>query len=112
MKVIYPGSFNPMHDGHKNVLFKAKLVFGHDKVDVVKADDIEGTLPEHIRKYGYGAVIRGLRNGRDLEYEKDLLYWYEDLGLNVPIVYFICDRRFCHISSTAIRKINEIEKGG
>ena len=42
------------------------------------------------------AVIRGLRNGNDLQYEMNQQYWNEDLGLKIPIVYFICDRTLAH----------------
>jgi phosphopantetheine adenylyltransferase len=55
-------------------------------------------------------VIRGLRNGSDLQYETNQQYWNEDLGISVPTVYFICDRNLGHISSSAIRQIATFKK--
>jgi len=54
------------------------------------------------------AVIRGLRNGADLQYETNMQYWNEDLGLEIPVVYFICDRKLSHISSSMIRELNKL----
>ena len=109
MKVIYPGSFNPIHDGHRNILYKARSTFGHDNVYMVASKDIPGLLPDYIKEHGFDIMVRGLRNGRDFEYEKDLQYWYEDLGLTIPIVYFICNSTLCHISSSAIREVERIK---
>ena len=136
MKVgIYPGSFNPWHAGHQDILEKALKVF--DKVIVAHGDNpgkdyhvwtppievysnpkvmvkqFETTLPEFVgrvqskNKYIVSAIIRGLRNGHDLQYEMNQQYWYEDLGLDIPVVYFITDRSLGHISSSAIRGLRK-----
>jgi pantetheine-phosphate adenylyltransferase len=144
---IYPGSFNPWHAGHADVLEKALKVFdrvviaiGHNaskpkpkpgtpgwfyelregyglKVGLLTYD---GLLSDAVRNYNdkilatgkdipqIGAVIRGLRNGYDLQYEMNFQYWNEDLGLLVPIVFFITDRSLGHISSSTIREIEAI----
>jgi pantetheine-phosphate adenylyltransferase len=56
------------------------------------------------------ALVRGLRNGHDLNYEMNWQYWNEDLGVKIPMVYFICDRNTSHISSSMIRAIEEVKK--
>lgn len=129
---IYPGSFNPWHQGHEDVLKKALAIF--DKVVVLqfsssqeKAKDrsfmqlyerygerIEagffgGLLADCLKDFKVDAIIRGLRNGNDLEYEINLQYWNEDLGIDIPFVYFITDRKYSHISSSAIREVRDIK---
>lgn len=149
MKVaIYPGSFNPLHRGHVDVIEKALKVF--DKVILAKGInpdknkiedrfikhgdsivtarlkklnpdksliDIEifdGLLTNYIEDkivhsdglFEY-AIIKGLRNGQDLEFEKNQQYWNEDLGINIPFFYIIADRNNCHISSSAIRGLEK-----
>lgn len=133
---IYPGSFNPWHEGHDDILGKALDIF--DLVIVAR-----GVNPEKLHKLKYPAsvelsikkyrphietidfscllvdllkqrkdiiaVIRGLRNGNDLQYEANQQYWNEDLGLEVPVVYFVTDRRLAHISSSAIRAVREFD---
>ena len=134
---IYPGSFNPWHKGHEDVLKKALQVF--DQVLIVEGTNPEKQttyfhLPDEIKEtygdrvivggfsnllvdaiesfshqYNIVAVIRGLRNGSDLQYEMNQQYWNEDLGLKIPVVYFITDRSLSHISSSAIRGIERVK---
>jgi len=56
------------------------------------------------------AVIRGLRNGSDLQYEMNMQYINEDLGLQIPVIYFITDRKLCHISSSILREIHKFRE--
>ena len=122
MKVgLYTGSFNPYHAGHGDIITKALQVF--DKVIVarginpskekskfpmpnlshlgnVEVVEFTGLLVEFIEKKDITAIIRGLRNTTDLEYEKSNQYYNEDLNIGIPTVYFISDRSLCHMSST------------
>lgn len=135
---IFPGSFNPFHEGHADILDKAFGMF--DKIIVAVGvnpdkEPIEGKYEEEHRAaaikqklHAYGnkvrviaftgllvdlidaeedihAIIRGLRNGTDLEYEKTQQYWNEDLGIVIPVVYYITDRKILHISSSAKRTL-------
>ncbi len=146
MKVaFYPGSFNPWHDGHDDVLDKARKLF--DKVVVlqmsnadkqpVKSDIDLNTYFKGVRNVEYihrmdmsiikaignyilgedinsnqqYAIIRGLRNEKDFCEEQILTYWYEDLGLKMPVFHIIADRKLVHISSSAIKAANKyVEK--
>lgn len=134
MKIaFYPGSFNPWHEGHEDILNKALKVF--DKVVILRltnsekqAELKEVELEENAKTEYYEfadmpmlvaignyiigdaevknnqyAVIRGLRNMQDFEYEKAMQYWNEDLGLKIATFFIMTDRRLGHISSSAIR---------
>jgi len=108
-KAIYVGSFNPWHEGHQDILDKARKVF--DQVDVITyGKDFTGLLSEYLKDKEYDAIVRGLRNGYDLQYEQNQQYWYEDLGVSIPIVYFITDRTLGHISSSLIRAVEDAKK--
>jgi len=127
---LYPGSFNPWHRGHTDILNKALQVFdkviicqminsskaepqygvplhGDRNIRVVKSQEL---LVDVARKLKVNAIVRGLRNGSDLQYETNMQYWNEDLGLTIPVVYFVTDRRLSHISSSAIREIERFRK--
>lgn len=144
MKVaIYPGSFNPWHEGHTDVLLKSIKVFrtvyvaiginpekdskpAHERVSDVeraiekaigkgKAYDVEvhcfaGLLVDYVKEMKPDAIIRGLRNASDLEFEKTQQYWNEDLGITAPTFYVVTDRKLSHISSSAIRMVNSFKK--
>lgn len=131
MKVgIYPGSFNPWHKGHEDVLKKALNIFdcviiaiGQNPSKEIAPTKIptqleldpkviikhfNGLLKNFIELNNGNAIIRGLRNNQDFEFEKTQQYWNEDLGINIPTIYFISDREVTHYSSSALRIINKL----
>jgi pantetheine-phosphate adenylyltransferase len=135
---LYPGSFNPWHSGHHDILMKALQVFDYVWVyqmvnpekgnDFISAQDSIPDLPRvcfsststtlvnainqtfHIEgeEVFASGIIRGLRNGNDLQYEMNQQYWNEDVGIKIPFVYFITDRSLAHVSSSAIRMIEKL----
>ncbi len=134
MKLLYPGSFNPFHKGHRDIFDKAsklgtvilakygknyeikqnwndliadKYIFSGDNPITVYG--FKNLLVDLVKKIKPDAIIRGLRNGSDLQYEMNMQYWNEDLGIKIPTIYFICDRSLSHISSSIIRNIKCIE---
>jgi pantetheine-phosphate adenylyltransferase len=134
MKVaVFPGSFNPWHEGHEEVLGQALKTF--DKVIVMRAVNPEKEasgdmeFPEHLLVGGrveivefrgllrdfisggnYAAVIKGIRNQEDFEYEKMQLYFNQDLGMDTPMFYVIASRGMVHKSSTFIRALRKFRK--
>lgn len=139
---IYPGSFNPFHIGHLNIVEKAERVFGKGNVIVAiginpeKSVDISSEeekaklisskigrkvivfdtflheLIESKEKEGYNVVIiRGLRNGADLSYEDNQLKFILDFKKDTNMVFFLCDKGYEHISSSAIRNLEKFRKG-
>ena len=130
---IYPGSFNPWHKGHDDILDKALEVF--DMVVVAQGINPLKSEPKVIQTNYHGnrvtvekyngllkdyidanpqlkicAIVKGLRNTQDLEYEKVQQYYNEDLGIKLPVVYFISDRGLTHISSSAERALEGFKK--
>jgi pantetheine-phosphate adenylyltransferase len=134
---LYPGSFNPIHIGHINILEKAERIFGKGNVITSiginpdkELSDIEdnahiveqkinrkvitytGFLHQLVEKYeqdGYNVVIiRGLRNGADLDYEVNQFRFINDFKKDINVVYITCDKEYEHISSSAIKKIRQL----
>lgn len=128
---VYAGSFNPFHIGHKSILDQAEKNF--DKVIVAvginrsktntprigpKLSDslpynqivfYDKSLPNLINSFDYPVtVIRGLRNGDDLQYEQNLRQTLRDFDKDINIAYFLCNPEHGHISSSMIREIATI----
>ena len=138
---LYPGSFNPFHIGHLNILYKAERIFGKGNVVVAMGVNPEKTTTEGIEtkcielsstldrnvihyskflhelvedyeKQGYNVVIiRGLRNGADLDYEVNQMRFVDDFKKDMNVVYVTCDKEYEHISSSAIRNLEKFRPG-
>lgn len=132
---VYPGSFNPFHKGHLNILEKAEKVFDkvivargvnpeksqvllHDFISPVlyyrQTESFEGLLTSYISSkeaYADLTLIRGLRNGDDLAYEMNQLQFMRDMKPNLKTVFIHCDAEFEHISSSALRNLEKIGEG-
>lgn len=135
---IFPGSFNPWHEGHQDVLDKALCVFDEviiaiginpEKTDLKGAGEQLDALHKRLTNQPYikivtftgllstfvncypekiSGVVRGLRNAQDFEFEKVQQYHNEDLQLAIPTAYFISDRKLVHVSSSAIKLIQKM----
>jgi phosphopantetheine adenylyltransferase len=73
----------------------------------------DGLLSDFLRTIDYAdvTVIRGLRNGYDLEYEMNQLRVLEDYGCSLPVAYFLCSKETSHISSSMIRGLDKFPNG-
>ena len=75
----------------------------------------EGLLTDFISRVNQSrkdcrvVLVRGLRNGNDLDYEINQLRFMEELsGTKVDVVFIPCDKEFEHISSSAVRNISKL----
>lgn len=124
---VFAGSFNPFHVGHMNVLKQAEKHFHKvivavgqnadkadstneiavkDKLKYHQVESYSGLLTDYIKRKSYPVtLIRGLRNGQDLQYEQNMRSALQDLKSDVQIVYYLCDRDVAHISSSLCRDV-------
>lgn len=115
-KVIVAIGQNPSKPANPNETDKLRETIKiYDKENRVSVTNFSGLLVDFIdtlKEEGteVTAVIRGLRNGQDLENERTQQYHNEDLGILVPTTCFICDRRLVHISSSAIKAIDRAKR--
>ena len=138
MKIgVYPGSFDPITNGHIGVLKRSLQVF--DKVilllavnpskkssfsveerlemmkeatkDIpgVEIDYDPGLVVNYCEKVGAKHIIRGLRAVTDFEYEFQLAASNEFADPNIDMVFFMARKEETFVSSSAV---NELEKNG
>lgn len=131
---VFAGTFDNFHLGHFNILQKSEQIF--DKVIIAQGINPEKTKKsEKLNNYSLRykeinhysglitdylnlleekgidiTLIRGLRNGHDLEYEMNQIAFMKDFKPDLKVVLITCDKEFEHISSTAIRNLEKINK--
>jgi pantetheine-phosphate adenylyltransferase len=61
-------------------------------------------------KDGYDVtIVRGLRNGDDLDYEVNQLRFMEEMKPDIKVVFITCDKQFEHVSSSAYRMLEAVK---
>lgn len=137
MKVLYPGTFDPVTYGHLDVIKRAAPMFEHvvvaisdhgrkntlfttqERVDLMKAmvaefPNVEVVTFDNLAvdcaaKHGASAVLRGLRVTSDFEYEFTMAKFMADQNANIQPVYLMADAKLTHISSTAVKEIAKLD---
>ncbi len=133
---IYPGSFDPVHQGHLDVLDRAARVFTRVIVAVarnsekeglftpaeriemlrsaighlrnVEVDAFDGLTVEYARKRGAAVLVKGLRAVVDFEYELKQASMNARLAPEVDTVFFMTAPPFYFLSSTLIREVGRL----
>jgi pantetheine-phosphate adenylyltransferase len=130
---VYPGSFDPITNGHVDILMRALQLF--DKVVVaiaenvrkaplftvderkkhifdaaaqnprVEVDAFEGLLIEYVHKRGARTVVRGLRALADFEYEFQLAHMNRRLGHNIDTIFLMTSEKDFYVSSSLVKEV-------
>lgn len=134
--VIYPGSFDPITNGHLDVIVRALALFDkvviaiaqnqnknplftieerlamiEDSVDGlgnVEIDHFSGLLVEYAREKGATAVIRGLRAISDFEFEFQMALMNRHMNPDITTVFLMPHDRYTHLNSSIIREISSL----
>lgn len=132
-RAIYPGSFDPITNGHLEILEKALEVFDEiiilvadnpkkksrftskQRVEMIKSavkkyknvsvDSTTGLTVDYAKKAKTLNLIRGLRNATDYKYEMKLLNLYRKENPNINMVFFMSSDKNVEISSSKIHKL-------
>lgn len=135
-KAVFPGSFDPFTVGHLDIVRRAALVFDDVVVAVfdnpgkgtefsledrltlirdavkdipnVSVDSSSGLLVDYLRSIGANIIVRGLRNGSDVEYETMLESVNSRIAPEIPTVYLISRPEHAYISSSLVRQLLKI----
>ncbi len=135
-KVIYPGTFDPITNGHIDLVKRAVKLFdevviavaiGHHKQPTFNFDErihlvntcfsdcpsvsavgFEGLLVDFIREQQATAVLRGLRTMSDFEYEFQLANMNRALDDNFETVFLTPSEAYSYLSSTMVREIAKL----
>jgi pantetheine-phosphate adenylyltransferase len=129
---IYPGTFDPLTNGHLSILNRALKIFDkliiailvnptkkplfslEERIDMMKEvlkakenieiDSFNGLLVDYAIKKGSNVIVRGLRALSDFEYEFQLALMNRKLNRDVQSIFLMTDYKWFYISSTIIKE--------
>jgi len=133
---VYPGSFDPVHNGHVDVITRAARVFDTVIVAVarnsekdglfsvsermemlrtataavrnVKVDAYDGLTVAFAQARGASVLVKGLRAVVDFEYELKQASMNQRLAPNLDTVFFMTAPPYYFLSSTLIREVSQL----
>jgi len=132
-RAIYPGSFDPVTNGHLDVIQRASLLFDEVIVSVayndeksplfsslerlellretiipfqnVKAVHFEGLLVDFARNQNATAIVRGLRAISDFEFEFQMALMNRKLEGSVETIFLMPKEEYTYLSSRIVKEI-------
>jgi len=131
---VYPGTFDPITNGHLDILERSLAVFDNivvaiatnprkqplftleeriafiadalgDKVNRVSFDSFDGLLVEYCRSKQARCIVRGLRALADFEYEFQFAHMNRRLAPEVDTIFFMTDERNHYVSSSLVKEV-------
>src|SRR6187431_2952827 len=132
-RAIYPGSFDPITNGHLDVIERARKLFdevvvavAHNdekqplfsleqrldllretagQIENVRIAEFSGLLVEFARAQNAGAVIRGLRAVSDFEFEFQMALMNRNLNAAVETIFLMPKEEYTYLSSRIVKEI-------
>ena len=137
IKALYTGSFDPLTNGHLNIIERAaklydeltigiivnyskKSMFSLEErkemieetlkhLDNVKVEFFSGLLADYVNENKFNVVVRGLRAAMDFEYEIQMAHMNARLfDEQVETVFLMTDPKYSFISSSMMKEVHSL----
>jgi len=133
---IYPGSFDPVTNGHLDLIERGEKMFDllivavllnaekrplfsvQERVEMlrettkqwndVEVDVFDGLLVDYARKKGAGVILRGIRAVSDYEYELQMALMNRKLEPRLETVFMLPGLTYSYLSSKLVREIAQL----
>ena len=133
IKAVYPGSFDPLSNGHLDIINRAAKILDElhiivsinkskkntftieERVNMIKlvtkhlpnvyVTSYEGLVVNYCKENGIKILIRGLRNYQDYETEFSLYQFNRDIDSNVETMLMMPTNKHIFVSSSAIKEL-------
>ena len=129
---LYPGTFNPIHNGHADLVQRASLLFDRVVLGIATSPQKDPSVLElrvelaekalaHLsnvevrgfntltvdfaKEVGAGVILKGIRTVTDFEYEFQMLNMNRVLAPGLETVFLAPSEEYSYISSTLVRQI-------
>ena len=136
VKAIYPGTFDPLTNGHLDLVARGAKIFDHLVVAILKNSEkaplfsvseriemltesvqsfgnvsvatFDGLLVEFVLEQRAQAILRGVRAISDYEYELQMALMNRRLAPQVETVFLMADEKYSYVSSRLIKNVFEL----
>lgn len=133
---IYPGTFDPITNGHLDILQRSLRLFNHiilgigpnpkktalfsidERIEMVEeaikdlpnvtVEVFDGLLVDFAKKKGAPAIIRGLRAVSDFEYEFQMALMNRKLDDKIETVFLMPSEEYSYLTSTIIKVVSSL----
>ena len=130
---IYPGTFDPITNGHLDLVDRGLRIFNkiiiavapsqkkqplftlEERISIIRevvkdcknvsVEAFNGLLVEYARNSGAVAIIRGLRAVSDFEYELQMALMNRRLDMNIETVFMMPSEEYSFLTSTIIKEV-------
>jgi pantetheine-phosphate adenylyltransferase len=128
---VYPGSFDPIHNGHLDIIARCRTLFDEVVVAVlrnegkrplfsvderieairemvgpeIRVESFTGLLVDFVERVGAHAVVRGLRAVSDFEYEFQMALMNRRLNPRVETVFLMPREDYIYLSSRLVKEV-------
>ena len=127
---IYPGSFDPITNGHLDIIKRASELFDKvivaviknpskkaqfslsDRVAMIKkcapgvlVESFDGLLVEYARQKSAKTIVRGLRAVSDFDYEFQMALTNRKMAPNIETIFLMTDYKYSYLSSSFVKHI-------
>ena len=133
LKVVYPGSFDPVTNGHMDIIERGAQIFDTIVIAVgrhgekeslftksermkmlkeatahipnVQIDEFDDLLSNYVRQKGAKIILRGLRAVSDFEYEFQMALTIKKLAEEIEIFYMMTNSEYIYLSSSIVKEL-------
>ncbi|MFL3007111.1 MAG: pantetheine-phosphate adenylyltransferase [Candidatus Neomarinimicrobiota bacterium] len=134
-KILYPGTFDPIHNGHIDIASRAAELFDqlefvvavnpdkktlfsiNKRIDLIKESVREkenikvnffnGLVVDYASSQGHSAIIRGLRHVSDFEFEFQMAMMNFHLNKNITSLFMMPDEKYIHLNSSVVKDVSK-----
>ncbi len=133
MKAVYPGSFDPLTNGHLDIIKRAAKSFEHlfvvvfdnsakkclfsveERVAMIReavgdipnvtVDSSSGLLVDYAKKRGAGVIVKGLRAVSDFDYEFKMALMNKKLSPELETFFMMTSLKYLYLSSSLVKEV-------
>lgn len=132
-KAIFAGSFDPITNGHLDLIERASKLFDElqigvlynpnkkglftfeervkliedctNHIDNIKVVSFDGLLVDYCEQNNIQTLVRGIRNSADVEYELQMAHMNRELNSNIETIILPTTTKYSYVSSSLIKEL-------